>query len=249
VLPHKYRSYKGVEPGRDGWPGPYAKGESGLELYNLKEDVSENNNVVDLYPEIVEELTKIAGEARLTLGDDLLGLEGTEVRPCGRVGGVDSIFNMAKNKTIKLENAPAKKYDGLGGSSLIDGVLGSYDFLDGKWLGYRENDMDITIDLGESKSITQISARFLINQTSWIFLPGEVEISVSSDNKKFNTIFRNFYENDKQDLRVDVREIVLKHKIEARFIRVKATGIGKLPVWHPGRGEVGWLFIDEVIIN
>jgi arylsulfatase len=249
VLPHKYRSYEGVEPGKDGWPGPYARGESELELYNLKDDISEKTNVLDLHPEIVDELMKIAEEARLALGDDITDQEGTEVRVCGRVGGVDSIYNMARNKSIKLEKPPAKRYDAHGASSLIDGALGSFDFLDGKWLGFRENDIDLTIDLGEIKSITQISARFLLNQTSWIFLPGEVEISVSRDNIKFNTIFRKFYENDIQDLKVDVREIGLKPKVEARFIRLKAKGIGELPEWHPGRGETGWLFMDEVILK
>jgi arylsulfatase len=249
VLPHKYRSYVGVEPGKDGWPGPYARGESGLELYNLKDDISEKNDVADLHPEIVAEINKIVNEARRTLGDDILDMEGSEVRPCGRVGGVDSIQNSAIGKTIELKTQPVKRYDGSGPNTLIDGVLGSFDFHDGRWLGFREKNVEFTIDLGELVDVKHISARFLLNQTSWIFLPGMFEISVSQDNKKFETIFRNFYENQKQDLKVDVRQIGLNTDVKTRFIKLKADAIGVLPEWHPGHDDKGWLFVDEVVIN
>jgi len=249
VLPHKYRSYEGVEPGMDGWPGPYAQKKSKLELYNLKDDISEKTNVADRYPEIVEKLSKIADDARQELGDDIMDMEGSGVRSCGRVGVSDSIQNLATGAKAKLKYLPAKKYDGNGAITLIDGALGSYDFLDGNWLGFRGTDLDLTIDLGKETSISQISARFLLNQTSWIFLPGEFEVSVSKDNKEFKTIFRKPYENEKEDLKVDVREIGLKTDVKARYVIVRAKGIGKLPDWHPGGDDNGWLFLDEVIIK
>jgi len=249
VLPHKYRSYKGVEPGADGWPGPYARGESGLELYNLEIDVSERNDVSDQYPEIVAQLTKVAEEARSKLGDDILDLEGSEVRPCGRIGGVDSVANLAIDKTIDLKTEPVKRYDGNGPATLIDGALGSYDFHDGRWLGFRGEELELIIDLNEMKQIKHISSRFLLNQTSWIFLPGMVEILVSDDNKKFKSIYKNFFENKKKDMKIDVRQIGLDTDINARYIKVKVEAIGTLPQWHPGHDDKGWLFVDEVIIN
>jgi len=249
VLPHKYRSYVGVEPGADGWPGPYARGESGLELYNLKDDISEKNDVAELYPEIVVELSEIAEEARRTLGDDILDLEGSENRSCGRVGEVDSIQNMAIGKTILLKTQAVKRYDGSGPETLIDGALGSFDFHDGRWLGFREKEVELTIDLGKITAVKHVSSRFLINQTSWIFLPGMFEISVSDDNENFTPIFRNFYENKKQDLKIDVRQIGLDTDVKAQYIKVKAQAIGTLPDWHPGYDDKGWLFVDEIIIR
>jgi len=249
VLPHSYRSYEGVDPGKDGWPGPYAREKSGLELYNLKDDVSEKNDIADQYPEIIEELTKVADKARLILGDDILDVEGSEVRPCGRIGGIDSVFNLALGKDLLLKNPPNRKYKGNGDATLIDGVLGSYDFLDGKWLGFRDNDLNLIIDLGKVTPISQVSARFLLNQTSWIFLPGWFEISVSKDGRKFELIFRKSYVNDQNDLRINIKQIGLNTDVEARFISVRAKGIGKCPKWHPGKDETGWLFVDEIIVK
>ena len=249
VLPHSYRSYVGVEPGKDGWPGPYARGQSGIELYNLMDDISEKNNVANQFPEIVEKLTKIAEEARLTLGDDILDLEGTEVRPSGRIGGVDSVYNLAFGKDILLKDPPNKKYEGNGSQTLINGVLGSYDFLDGQWLAFRDHDMNVIIDLGTVTPITEISARFLLNQTSWIFLPSWFQILVSEDGRNFEPIFRKAYESGEKDLNINIKQIGLNTDIKARFISIRAKGIGNCPEWHPGKNEKGWLFVDEIIIQ
>jgi arylsulfatase len=82
-FPHTYRSYEGVEPGRDGWPGPYAEGKTGLALYNLQEDIGERKDIKDRHPEIVEQLKKLGEKARQELGDSLTKRTGAGVRPCG----------------------------------------------------------------------------------------------------------------------------------------------------------------------
>lgn len=249
VLPHKYRSYEGVKPGKDGWPGPYARQESGLELYNLKKDISEKNNVANEFPEMVAQLTQIVEKARMELGDDITEANGSEVRLCGRIGGVDSILNMAIGKSIDLKSEPAKRYDGNGPETLIDGALGSYDFHDGRWLGFRGDKLELVIDLEDVKQINHISSRFLLNQTSWIFLPGMVEISVSGDNNKFNPIYRKLFKNNEKNMKINIRQIGLETDMKARYIKVKAKTIGTLPKWHPGFDDNGWLFVDEIIVK
>ena len=84
-FPHTYTSYEGIEPGKDGMPGPTARGKTGLELYDLENDVEERKNVVEKYPEVVERLKALAETAREELGDSLTKREGKEVRPSGKV--------------------------------------------------------------------------------------------------------------------------------------------------------------------
>lgn len=85
MFPHTYRSYKGVEPGKDGFPGPYAQGQTGLELYNLESDISETTDVSAEYPDIVERLKKIGEKARDDLGDTITGQKGRGIREPGRI--------------------------------------------------------------------------------------------------------------------------------------------------------------------
>lgn len=82
-FPHNYRSYEGVEPGMDGINGPYARGQTGLELYDLEDDIGEKNNVVDIYPEIVKKLQSFGERVREDLGDG--EKVGKGIRPAGKI--------------------------------------------------------------------------------------------------------------------------------------------------------------------
>jgi arylsulfatase A-like enzyme len=59
-LPHSYRSYEGVEPGKDGFPGKYSQGKIGLALFDLRAEIGERTNVADAHPEVVERLQALA---------------------------------------------------------------------------------------------------------------------------------------------------------------------------------------------
>jgi arylsulfatase len=85
IFPHPSRSYTGVLPGNDGWPGEYNNITTGLELYDLRRDPGERYNVIEAYPEIVAELQEIASLAREDLGDDLQEITGKNIRPAGNL--------------------------------------------------------------------------------------------------------------------------------------------------------------------
>jgi arylsulfatase len=56
-----------------------------IELYDLKHDISETNDVASQHPEVVEKIKVLADEMRSKLGDKLYNIEGTENRPVGRI--------------------------------------------------------------------------------------------------------------------------------------------------------------------
>ncbi|MFK7847939.1 MAG: sulfatase-like hydrolase/transferase, partial [Rhodothermales bacterium] len=80
-LPHSYR--KVDQAGADGMPGTYTHPKTGLELYDLANDTAESENVAAQNPEIVAYLTGLADSVRTTLGDQVLEIKGTQVRPAG----------------------------------------------------------------------------------------------------------------------------------------------------------------------
>lgn len=85
ILPHKYRSYEGVQPANDGYMGKKRNAEIGLSLYDLRRDPGERYDVKEQNPEIVKSLLKLAEEARKDLGDGLTGREGGNRREPGRI--------------------------------------------------------------------------------------------------------------------------------------------------------------------
>jgi arylsulfatase len=83
-FPHSYRTLNGREGGKDGYPVKYEMNTiENIELYDLKNDISETNNVAAQYPEVVEKIKVIANGMRSKLGDKLYNIEGTENRPAG----------------------------------------------------------------------------------------------------------------------------------------------------------------------
>lgn len=85
VFPHSYRTYEGFLPGSDGMPGQVNESKKLEEalLFDLRRDPGERYNVIDQYPEIRYKLEQLADAVRDELGDDLTGVVGKGVRPCG----------------------------------------------------------------------------------------------------------------------------------------------------------------------
>jgi arylsulfatase A-like enzyme len=86
VLPHSGRTYRGVRPGNDGWPGPTGtENIKAPQLYDLRRDPGEWYDVSDVYPDKVKELGALAQKARDDLGDDLTQSPGTNRRKPGSI--------------------------------------------------------------------------------------------------------------------------------------------------------------------
>jgi arylsulfatase len=85
VFPHTFQSYEATVPGNDGYGGRRINVKvDSLELYNLMRDPGERYNVIDMYPDILEELLAVGDEARSELGDLNVGIEkGTGNRTIG----------------------------------------------------------------------------------------------------------------------------------------------------------------------
>ena len=84
VLPHLGRTYSGFLPGNDGQPGQVnERHQEDLALFDLRRDPGERYDVKSMYPEVMEELMKVAEAARIELGDELTGHPGTGRRPIG----------------------------------------------------------------------------------------------------------------------------------------------------------------------
>lgn len=251
VFPHVYRSYKGVEPGENLHPGPYNKGQSGLELYDLSNDIGEKTDVAGLFPNIVRELEQVGNLARSKLGDKLTNKVGTEsyAAVCGYEPEFIKIENMAVGSNLTLENSPNKKYKGESDRALINGMGGTINYQDASWQGFEAEDLIAIIDLGSAKTINSVEVRFLQSQVFWIFLPYHVQIEHSADGKNFELIYEDYPSND-----FSFEQKIISYKanidpLESRFIRVKGYNIDQCPDYHPGAGGPSWIFSDEIIIN
>jgi predicted alpha-1,2-mannosidase len=146
------------------------------------------------------------------------------------------------------------QYTGHSNLCLIDGLRGGPDFRTGGWQGFEGKDLDVTLDLGQKRTIRRVAASFLQDENAWIFYPKGLSVSVSADGKKFvpfgtvqNTIPPSATGILLQDLSVSVSPEMENKKF--RYVRVTGTALGFCPPDHKGAGYPGWLFTDEVVVE
>ncbi len=247
MFPHHYRSYAGVEPGRDGLPGPYSRGQSELSLFHLERDVGEKTDVLSDHPEVVAELQQLGEMFRTDLGDRRTKRTGKDTRGVGRLPPLRDpvVDHLAVGKSVRLSRPPSPRYQGLGAKTLSDGKLASEDFHDPGWLGFEGEDVDIVIDLGESVPLREVRASFLQDQRSWIFLPAGLQVAVSIDGDHYRTVHRSSQIAQHSPAQV-TDEVSFPVSGIARFVRVRVIGVKQCPDWHPGKGGKAWVFVDEI---
>ncbi|MEM9379507.1 MAG: sulfatase-like hydrolase/transferase [Planctomycetota bacterium] len=252
VFPHRYTSTEGMEPGEDGFPGPQRGVEFEGALYDLDADPGERIDVADEHPDVVAELEAVAERARAALGDARTGRRGAETRPPGRLDPdrAPRVDHLAVGSTVDLDAEPHERYRNIGAAVLADGALGSEDFTDGRWIGFRGTDFEATIDLGGMTPIREITCSFLRAQVSWIFVPRTVEFAVSRDGETYR-ILDSVDVTMEPDRAAEAVPIGVEAEPgeEARFVRVRATPMSSCPDGHPGAGKPPWLFVDEILVE
>ena len=150
--------------------------------------------------------------------------------------------NIAKGKSISYADGMmySEKYDAGGNSALIDGIHGGWTYTDKKWQGFICGGIDVTIDLGKENDITSVDADFMQMCIPDVWMPAEVEISLSSDDITYDTV-ANISHNVVRDEELSFKNFGWKSEspVKARYIRYTAKS-GK---------QGGWLFTDEIEIK
>ncbi len=160
-------------------------------------------------------------------------------------------YKIDPNIKIDLKTEYANQYNAGGQNALIDGIVGAEDFRTGTWQGYFDSDLVAIVDLGKVKPIKNVKVSFLKDQKSWIFLPKEVEIYKSKDGVNYELETNWSFKNRENTDEVKIETVHVSKLGEARYIKVIAKKLGKLPTWHLGAKDDGrsWLFVDEIQIN
>lgn len=172
-----------------------------------------------------------------------------------KTGGKSLIAESRLNKkpndwTVKLFSKYNRQYTGGGDEGLIDGIRGTTNFASGEWQGYQAQDFIAVIDLQRETEIKKLGGGFLQVARSWIWMPTRIEFEVSADGENFRKVA-----DIKTDVAAeDMTHIIRDYKtdiapVKARFVRVRAYNLGKIPAWHPGAGFDAFIFVDEIFIE
>ncbi|WP_245327823.1 glycoside hydrolase family 20 protein [Hymenobacter fodinae] len=164
----------------------------------------------------------------------------------GKVTTRELLRHKAFATPVTLVNEPNKSYRGTGPFTLVDGQKGSTSHADGQWLGFYGTDLVATLDLQQVTDINTVKASFLQAVGSGIRLPANVEIAVSNDGKKYQTVYSAPFAGPTSQAKPAISEAQADlKKTKARFVRVMAKN-----AQTPGAAKPDtWLFVDEVVVQ
>ncbi|MGL5681496.1 MAG: glycoside hydrolase family 20 protein [Marinifilaceae bacterium] len=159
-------------------------------------------------------------------------------------------FNKATLKPITMLQNINKQYEYNGAATLVDGLKGDRNYKTGNWIAFFGNDMESVIDLLSDTEISSASITTNVEKGDWTFDARGFEVAVSNDGKNFKVVASEEY----PAMTKDDKNGLYNHELtfdatSARYVKITVKSEQSIPAWHGGKGNKGFLFLDEICIN
>ena len=154
-----------------------------------------------------------------------------------------------KPDSVQLVSAPDPKYSA-GGNILTDGQLSDVNFGNGQWLGYRGNDAEVLLYFNQSVTAQSILVNILQSTDQYIFPPTLLQVYGGTDQNHLKLLGSIKpvlpVKNESPGL---VQEKIVFPGAAVNYLKIVAQTLKKMPAWHRGKGEKGWVFMSEIVVN
>lgn len=159
----------------------------------------------------------------------------------------------SKPTSVELLTKPNEKYKSEGAATLIDTKKGlAENFGDAAWLGFREQPFAALFYFDTAQTINSISISYNKSVPSYLMPPTDVEVWGGDDKNKLKLLKTTKpvqpTKEEKNVVRVEGIKIDIGPSM-FKYYKIIAKNVSKLPAWHQGKGDKGWLFIDEIFFN
>jgi len=170
----------------------------------------------------------------------------------GKRSGILTVdFALLKNiESVNFISAPSKKYPAKDMQSILDGKPASDNLKDGSWFGFEGEDFEIVISFEKKCTVSSAEITCMQDINSGIFLPEQIEVYVSPDNKTF---FKSGL-IEKKDLTGNenkaVAEFICSSRTAvAKSVKIICRNLKLCPAGHKDEGKKAWLFISKISVK
>lgn len=153
--------------------------------------------------------------------------------------------------SVVLLRLPNPQYKGEGPKTLANKKIGDTDFRTNKWLAYRETDLEALFLFHQPVMLSSVSISSIVDIGSYIMPAAEVQVWGGSSAKNL-VLLKKLYPQQPQKLGAPGYRVGFNCTFGATkvsVLKIVAKPVAKLPAWHPGKGERGWVFVDEVFFE
>lgn len=156
----------------------------------------------------------------------------------------------ASNKAVVFQTPYSPKYSANGDQSLVDGIMGTLSFQDNQWLGFLDDDIVFTVDLGERIPVSRVMTSFLVSVNDGIHAPLAMEVQTSENGTTYTPFGRvDHPEGSRAQPPYKLPLDLHGSPIDARYVQIRITGMGTIPAGFLFKGSGAWVFIDELEVH
>jgi hexosaminidase len=103
------------------------------------------------------------------------------------------------------------------------------------------------MQFNKTEALQNVQLHFFQSKGSWVYLPKTVEILSSMDGVNFTLVAKqaNFEKAKDGKFTLNIDTPVA----QAKYLKIIAQCLDKIPAGNAGAGSPAWLFIDEVMVN
>lgn len=152
--------------------------------------------------------------------------------------------------SVQLLTKPDEKYRASGGRTLNDNDRSDVNFVSGKWLGYKDNDMIAIMRFDKPVTTSSLTLSVHEDLSSQIFLPLRLEVYGGATQRNMK-LLGSITPQQPVDMRTRANLPVTCSYDPAtvKFIKIIVKHVPAIPTWHQGKGQTAWVFVDEVFVN
>ena len=104
--------------------------------------------------------------------------------------------------------------------------------------------------MGELIDLSGVTISALESTGSYIFFPKNLEVQLSSDGKRYQSVAQKAIPTTQGPTPPESRNFILKFDSQsARYVKVLVKSNLNNPKWHPAPGAPCWVFVDEIMVE
>ena len=157
-------------------------------------------------------------------------------------------IHRAKGKSYIYANNAENTSDSFK-KKLTDGQVAQGPRSDAEWVYATDKDLEVTIDLGEVRAVTKVSANFLKRVLYGYFPPVSVEISLSKDGESFKDAIAQPVDVKPEGPWQVVPVVADFRTARARYVRLKAKNAVPPVLEKSVAGKSSTIGIDEIVVD
>lgn len=149
-----------------------------------------------------------------------------------------------------MKPAPDAPYKAYSATILADNQKGDFNFGNGKWQGFRGKPMEAILYFNEPHEMSSVTVSTLVNIDGYIMPPQQVELWAGSDPAHLKLVKKIVPEQPSKTAPAYMKGYELGFKTApVKCFKLVLVPVAVLPAWHPGKGDRGWVFADEIFCN